>query len=141
MASPTRFTKIGAASQKAKIDLNGNERNRGDYYRQTIAVVLKVVASGAAQDTGIIVPKGAAVSVLLNITTAEATGVTKTIDVGLSGGTGAEFGNDLSVAATGVVLGLSAPLVSGNTVTYTLGSADYVELDAELVIEIIGSDE
>lgn len=140
MATPTRFTKIGAAGQKSKIDSNSNELNRGDYYRQTIAVVLPVVASAAAQDTGIIVPKGAAVSAYINITTAEATGLTKTIDVGLSGGSGSEFGSGLDVSATGVILGTASPLVSGATVTYTLGSADFVELDVELVVEIIGSD-
>ena len=141
MATPTRFTKIGAAGQKAKVNADDLLLNRGDYYRQTIAFVLPVVAASTEQSTGILVPAGAAVNVFLNITTAEVTGTTKTIDVGLLSGAGNEFVDDGSVAATGIVLGTASALTAGDEITYTLASANFAELDAEIVIEIIGTDE
>lgn len=141
MATPTRYTKIGAAGQKARVNANDLVLNRGDYYRQTIAFVIPIVALTTEQSTGILVPAGVAVNVFLNITTAEATGTTKTIDIGLLSGTGDEFVDGGSVAATGIVLGTASVLTAGDEITYTLPSANFAELDAEIVIELIGTDE
>ncbi len=142
MATPTRFTKLANAGQKNKINSAGLVSNAGDWFNRTEVFTIPVVASATAQDTGIILPAGVAVLAFIRVNTAEVTGTIKTIDIGLSGGTGAEFGNDLSVAATGVVLGeVNAILTQGDTITYTLGSANFAELDAEVIIQLTGSDE
>jgi hypothetical protein len=115
-------------------------------------------------DTGWDLPAKAIVhDVYLDVTVAEATGATKTIDVGTDG-TGSNDPNGwlagVSVAATGLVKGTllntgqtrgallavdedgSATLVpeidiasGGESVTWTPGSSDYAELVADIYIE------
>ncbi len=133
MANPSRFTKIGYTANKAM--------NTYEPYKQMISIPLPVVASGAEQTTTVTLPARAVVTnTVLNVITAEATGTTKTIDVGLDTAGAAVLGNDLSVAATGSKIGLTGVVADGDTVTYTLGSANYAELVAELIIEYIAAD-
>lgn len=137
-----------------------------------------VVAAATEQDTGWDLPATAMVmDVFLDITTAEATGATKTIDIGTDGSGSNDpdgFADAISVAATGLVrpqatvtTGSNETYYSANTrgvllsdflvgtdvdgdfgvyrekpdgtsggesITYTLGSNDYVELVANMII-------
>jgi len=84
-----------------------------EYFRQrgivsrVLRIPIPIVASTAVQDTGINLPAKALVrEVLLDVRTAEATGGTKTVDVGLlaseSGGDEDGFIDGISVSATGI---------------------------------------
>ena len=133
MASPTRYTKLGYVANKAM--------DAYEPFKQMISIPLPIVASAAEQVTTITLPARAVVTnTVLNVITAESTGLTKTIDVGLDTGGAAVLGNDLSVASTGSVVGLTGVVADGDTVSYTLGSNDYAELDAELIIEYIAAE-
>jgi hypothetical protein len=130
----TRYDAIGLSGRK------GTDNNSQDTRLKTYEIPLTVVASASAQDTGIPLPSGVAqaVSAYVRIVTAEATGVTKTIDVGVVGGSDTAFINAASVAATGYAGAPVTTAVSGGSanLSYTLGSADFVELDAVAVITL-----
>lgn len=128
---------------------------------------LTAPADGNETDTGVDLPSDAVVlGVMLNVITAEATGTTKTIDVGLlsseTNGDADGFLDGVSVSATGWVKGTL--LSTGQTlgallhvdesgagvlvpephiideavsVTYTAASADFAELVADLYIQMI----
>ena len=139
MAAPTRRSSIGLSGQPGKFS-NGNEFNRRDYAENNTAFVVKAVQSGAAQDTGIATADGVAVVAFVDIKTAEVTGTTKTIDVGFSGGSGDELIQGANVASTGVIPGnVNIKVAAGQTLTFTLGSADFQELDCDVVIKFIGA--
>jgi len=79
-------------------------------------------AATTSQDTGFDLPlKGIVLGVYVDVKTAEVTGGTKTLDVGLlateSGGDLDGFLNDVSVAATGVQIG-KATITSGASEDY-----------------------
>ena len=78
-----------------------------------------------------------AISAYLDVETEETTGTTKTVSVGLVGGTGAEFLSGESVAAAGPVGTPIGVAYSAANISYTLGSADFAELDATLVITLV----
>lgn len=132
-----------------------------DFYRFPIALV----DSTAEQDTGFDLPDdGIVLDVFLNVKTPEATGATKTVDVGLksgeAGGDTDGFLDGVSVAAGGIKKGTLAsggqtkgallradesgsgglvpePHVLNGTaksVVYALGSNDFAELDAEIIV-------
>jgi len=94
-----------------KKELFGREPNM-DY-----KVRLPLVASAAVQTTSLVIPVGALIYPYpwIEVLTAEATGTTKTVDVGISGGDEDGFLDGVSVAATGKILGRA---------TYTVGSND-----------------
>lgn len=142
---------------------------------------ITVVAAATEQDTGWDLPaKALVLDVFAYVTTAEATGGTKTVDIGTNGSGSDDpdgFADALSVASTGfvrpqaaVTAGGSETYFSANTrgvllsnyiagtnadgdfglyrekpdgtsggesVTYTLGSADFAELVADLYIVFI----
>jgi len=131
MATPkTRYDAIGTAGRK------GGESNTGysDPAIKTVVEPITIVASTAEQDTGFTFPSRAAViSAKINVRTEETTGTTKTVDVGITGDPDAILdGADVS-AATLVGSPLDAGL-SGTNLTYALGSADFAELDAEIIV-------
>lgn len=139
MAAPTRYNLLGM-SGKASVLSDGNEFNRGDYGETNTAFAVKAVQSGAAQDTGIPTAEGVGVVAFVDIKTAEVTGTTKTLDVGFSGGSGDELIQAANVAATGVIPGnVNIKVAAGQTLTFTLGSADFQELDCDVVIKFIGA--
>ncbi len=87
-----------------------------------VAVPITTALTGAEQDTGIDLPANAFVSeVLVNVKTAEVTGSTKTINVGIlsseSGGDADGFIAGLSVASTGLKRP-GATVTTGGTETY-----------------------
>ena len=134
MANPTRYTRLGIGDAPTAI------RNKGDYFIQTLTAPVTIVASTAAQTTTTQLPPRCLVeSVVLNVTTAESTGTTQTIDIGLSTGGAADLANDISVASTGFVAGLQNVVGDAAFLTYSLGSTDYAELEAEIVVKVIGS--
>jgi len=135
MANPTRFNRIGAAGQKK------STANRGDWFTQTFTFTPAVVASGTAQVTAVTLPTNCvSVSVTVNVLTAEATGTTKTLSVGFDGGSATALASVADVSAVALVAGTDNVIASGETLNYTLGSADFVELDCEVVIQVLASD-
>ena len=123
-----------------------------------------LAASTAEQDSGYdLLDDGIVLDVFLNVKTPEATGATKTLDVGLksgeSGGDTDGFLDGVSVAAAGMkkgtlasggqtkgallrvdegggVLVPEAHVLNGTakSVVYAFGSNDFAELDAEIVV-------
>lgn len=94
--------------------------------RYTKRVGITAPSDGSEQDTGFDLPSGAIVrDVFLDVGTAESTGTTKTIDVGLlsseSGGDADGFLDGISVASTGIVY---PTLDSGGQTLGALLSAD-----------------
>lgn len=139
MANPSRLDKIGISGKKNTANSLGIVSNESD-----VAMVVKtfkpeIVASTAAQDTGIEVLPGAGVVAYIKVNTPETTGTTKTLSVGLLGGAGTEFATTDSVAAAGrIATTPSDGLVdTAANLTYTLGSADFAELDCEVIILLI----
>ena len=138
MAAPTRFSKVGLQGRTSV------PTNTQDTFIHTVEFPITVVASGAAQDTGIAAPKNIqAMSAYLKIRTAEATGGTKTVSVGLIGASAAFLSaEDVSVAgAVGTPVALVRDNPTNANFSYVLGSADFVELDATAVITFVGSEE
>ena len=132
MASPTRYGKLG---------FTANKDNPREAYMQIGQVALPVVASAAEQTTTYVFPSRCViVGCYLDVETAEVTGLTKTLDVGLDTAGAAVLGNNLSTAATGSVLGLGGVVADGDTLTYTLGSADWVEFEGQIILDLIAQD-
>lgn len=122
---------------------------------------LPIVAAATAQDTGIVIPAGSIIkNVWIDVATKEDTGATQTVDIGVSGGDEDGFLKGVSVAAAGTVKGtlLSSGQTLGElmsvdeggtgelvpepyvcaaetTLCYTLGSADFAELVANVIVE------
>lgn len=124
-------------------------------------------ADGSEQDTGLDIPDNCIVTdVFLNVKTAEATGTTKTIDVGLlsgeSNGDADGFLVGADVSGTGIVQGtldsagqtLGALLTAdeggtgelvpephvknvAESVSFTAGSADFAELEADIYVVLL----
>jgi hypothetical protein len=89
--------------------------NMTEYWVQ---IPVATALTGSEQDTGIDLPANALVlDVLVNVTTAEATGATKTIDLGIlsseSGGDADGLIDGLSVASTGLKRPVAAITVGG----------------------------
>lgn len=135
---PTRYNSIGLSGRK------DSETNIVDSAIKTVEFPLTVVASGSAQDTGIAAPL-ASIQVLgsyIRINTAEVTGTTKTVSIGITGSNASiQSGTDVSAAGTaGTSVGAALSSSASTNFTYTLGSADFVELDATCVVTYIGAD-
>lgn len=134
--SHTRFTRLGVAGRK------DSANNSQDTYLQTFEFPVVAVASGAAQDTGVPVPTGTfqTVSAYLLINTAEVTGTTKTVTVGTTTAAGSILGAT-DVSATGPEgTPVQAATAGGGNFAYTLGSANFAELDAVCVVTLLCSD-
>jgi hypothetical protein len=139
---------------------------------------LTIVAAATSNDTAIVLPAKAIITnVWVDVTTQEATGGTKTVDIGISGGDEDGLLAGVSVAAAGIIKGaptittgsnevyfasttkgaLMASLTAGTdvatdvgtyyefddvtsggaTIAYTLGSDDFAELVANVIVEYI----
>lgn len=127
----TRLTTLGLSGRK------GTQFNQLDVKKAIFEVDLAVVASGAAQTTGILLPPSQILSAFVYVQSPEVTGTTKTVSVGFAGGAGTEVINAADVSATGITGSLANPANAplGTEITYTLGSADFAELKARVVIE------
>lgn len=140
MATPSRFTKIGLADRKSAT-------TQTDPFIQQFVAKLPIVASTAEQNTTITLPsKAQELSVSVNIITAEVTGTTKTVDIGIVGNPDiliddADVSNAGFVGKTGGAGESATPVdLSGATITYALGSNDFAELEAEVVVTVIGAE-
>ena len=137
MAAPTRYSKLGLSGRQ------GTSKNTQDSIMTTYEFPVKAVASASAQPVGIVAPKTVqAIGGYLKVNTAEVTGTTKTVSVGVVGAA-AQFFATMDVSSTGPV-GTPVTAVYNNSAgaefAYILGSADFAELDATMVIWVIGSD-
>jgi len=118
---------------------------------------IPIVALATVQTTTLVLDKYTKIhDVMLNVKTAEATGGTKTVDIGISGGDEDGFLDGASVASAGEIKGTLASggqtrgalirvdesgsgglvpevyvCAAATTICYTLGSNDFAELDAE----------
>ena len=139
MATPTRLTKFGIAGKAAKSNSLGILENASDTAVTVKTFKPNIVASTAAQDTGIQVLPGVGVVAYIKTTTPETTGTTKTLSIGTVGGVGTEFGSAEDVSAAGRAFTFpNDPIVStAVNLTYSLGSADFVELDCEVILLLI----
>ena len=106
------------------MDINGNVIENA-LTGQYVTVLAAQIVPGAASETETTynLPANAFLTdVFLNVLTAETTGATKTVEVGLysgeSGGNAAGFLNGVSVAATGLVKGAAVVTVGGSNTYY-----------------------
>jgi hypothetical protein len=132
--------------------------------RKIVSEAMPIVAAATANDfTSLVLPAGSVIEqVYVIVTTEESTGGTKTVDIGISGGDENGLLAAVSVAVAGTVKGTlvstgqtlgalmsvnedgSGALVpepyvcaAETTLCYTLGSDDFVELEAVCVVEYI----
>ena len=143
--SQSRLTSLGLEGSKGHKDSKSNSVNRKDTYIKTFEIPLTVVAANTAQNTGIFAGSRVVqvISAYIDVKTAEATGTTKTVSIGI-GGTANNVLNAASVAATGAVGTPLLPAITtttaNNQFTYTLGSANFAELDAVAVVTCLCQD-
>lgn len=143
--SQSRLNSLGLQGGKGNKDSKSNSSNGKDTYLKTFEFPITRVAATTAQNTGIYAGSRAVqvISAYLDITTAEATGTTKTISVGI-GGVGNNVLNGTSVAATGTVGTPVAAAIttttSNNQFTYTLASNNFAELVATCVVTCLCQD-
>lgn len=142
MSIASRLKSLGLAGRKGAL----NNQGVSDPYIQQFVIPVTLVASTAEQDTGFVMPvRASELHVGVNVITEEATGTFKTIDVGVVGSPDALI-DDGSVDAKGFIGATGgageqpSPVdLSGKTIAYALGSADFAELEAEIVITVIGA--
>jgi hypothetical protein len=124
----TRLNAVGLSGNKSKYDT----------VKAIIEIDLNIVASAAAQNTNVFLTYGQIISAWVYTKTPETTGAVKTVSVGIAGGSGTELINAGSVSGAGINGSTTIPLTTNlaDEITYTLGSADFAELDATLVLEV-----
>lgn len=129
--------------------------------RSWFRVRLPIVAAATANATALIFPAGSIIhhAPVIDVKTAEATGTTKTVDLGISGGDEDGFIDGLAVSATGVkrptladgantmgallevdesagdLVPTDYVCTAATTICYTLGSANFAELEAYALVE------
>jgi len=136
MTARTRYSAIGLAGKKE------SDNNSKDSFVKTFEFDINAIASGSEQDTGVAAPAGSIqlLSAYIEVATAEVTGTTKTVDVGIVGQP-AVFLNDASVAATGPSgTPVQAAISGGANFSFTLASANFAELVSKCVVTVIATD-
>lgn len=160
---PVRFYSGVALRPRSYVDASGNLRGvRSELAHREIVIPIKYSDGTSLVTTNFKLPATSLITAYprVFVRVAETTGATKTIKVGL-GATAAAIINGLSVATAGLVqptltnaavtLGTSLfvyggatstapvfePLIVSTTsaITWTPGSADYANLDADIIIE------
>ena len=119
------------------LGLSGNN-SKYDTAKAIIEIDLSIQASASPINSNIFLTYGQILSAWIYTKTPETTGAVKTVSVGIAGGTGAELINAGSVSSAGINGSTTIPLTTNlaDEITYTLGSADFAELDATLVLEV-----
>lgn len=120
----------------------GRKFNKLDSYIRTIDFEIEATANASQIDTGIKLPsRTQMINGYLEVETAEATGTTKTISIGVFGGSGSAFILDAdcsAVAPVGKVNNLEVQDTStNNTIGYTFGSGDWVEFKGKVTLTFI----
>lgn len=95
-----------------------------------------VQGTGDPQDTSVVIPADSVVDrVMLQVETAESTGTTKTVDIGVAGSVDS-LAADLDVSSTGIKLATpDSAFDSEDTITVHADSGDFAELEATLIVE------
>lgn len=138
MSTPTRLSKLGLSGRK-----QGTDNGASDPYLKQLVIPVTIAASTAQQSTGKFVPAGGAqfLSATINVSTAEASATTPTMDVGYDGTPDAILSN-VNVTSTGfqgaMTAGVNAP--GGTEIVYKFDSLDFAELSAEIILAYVGSD-
>lgn len=135
--SHTRFSAIGLAGA------NGTSVNKQDTFIKTFEFDIDAIASGSEQDTGVAAPAGIiqCISAYIDVATAEVTGTTKLVDVGIVGQP-AVFLNDADVSATGPVgTPVTAAIAGGANFSFTLSAGNFAELVSRCVVTVLATDE
>jgi hypothetical protein len=144
------------------VALDGFAVDAGINMRHARATIT-IAANTDPHDMALIVPAGSIIkNVWLRVATQEATGTTKTMDIGVSGGDEDGFLKGVSVAAAGTIKGtldsagqtlgelmcadedgagalVPEPYVctAATTLCYTLGSSNFAELVADVIVEYV----
>lgn len=137
----TRLRNLGLQGPFNRKDYSTESRNLADSYIVTVEFPITRVASTSAQNTGVFPsPKSKFVQVLsafVVTTTAEVTGTTKTVSIGI----GASGTNVVSAAPVDQVRATGSPLTSvinvnntNNFFTYTLGANNFAEFTGYAVV-------
>ncbi len=156
MAAPTRYPSgVSVANRGSNVTIEAP-------FKQLI-IPISFADGTTANDTGFQLPANSIIwpVVVVNVRALEATGTTKTIDIGLVTGSGQELTKGLSVASTGLVKasvlkgsitlgdsltvdsGVGADVATGAeigilttalNVNWTPGSADFAELEADIIL-------
>ena len=136
--SHSRFNSIGLSGRKA------GTYNVTDSRIKTIEIPVVASATASQIDTGVkINNKVQCISAFVVIDTAEATGTTKTLNVGVFGGTAAGFLSAVSCAATGVAgtpVSAAYDTSTNDTIGYTFGSADWAEFAGTIHLTLLVAD-
>ena len=119
------------------LGLSGNN-SKYDTVKAIIEIDLSIQTSASPINSNIFLNFGQILSAWIYTKTPESTGTVKTVSVGIAGGTGTELINAGSVSSAGINGSTTIPLTTNlaDEITYTLGSADFAELDATLVLEV-----
>jgi hypothetical protein len=119
------------------LGLSGNN-SKYDTVKAIIEIDLSIQASASPINSNIFLTYGQILSAWIYTKTPETTGAVKTVSVGIAGGTGTELINAGSVSSAGINGSTTIPLTTNlaDEITYTLGSADFAELEATLVLEV-----
>ena len=136
MTARTRYLALGLTGKQSSTD------NEQDSFIKTFEFNINAIASGAEQDTGIAAPSGIiqVISAYIDVGTAEVTGTTKTVDVGIVGQP-AVFLNDADVSATGPSgTPVTAAISGGANFSFTLASANFAELVSRCVVTVLATD-
>ncbi len=131
MSSPSRFSKVGLHGRK------GTLNNQTDTFLQTIEIPINAIADATAQDSGVPLPgpNSVLVSAVIQVDVAEVTAVTKTVEVGIVGGTGSELMTGVDLSAIGWFgTPVAAPINAPANISFTLAGSDFVELKAFAIL-------
>lgn len=128
----SRFNSIGVFGKK------GTSNNTSDPAITGLTIELPIVASASAQNTGVFLAPGQTINAFINVKAGEATGTTKTVSVGIAGGSGTEIIDAADVSSVAIAgTHTQTNIQLADEITYTLGSADFAELDAELILQVV----
>jgi len=134
--SHTRSNGQGHAGRK------GGKHNVLDSYIVTREFEIEATANASQIDTGIKLPaRTQMVNGFVEVETAEATGLTKTLNIGVFGGAATAFILDADCAAAGPVGKVNNLTVQdtsvNNTIGYTFGSGDWAEFKGKVTLTFV----
>lgn len=129
---PSRFNKVGTSGNR------GSDSNIVDSYNQTFEFEVAAQTGSLTFDTGIVLPAHVqAMSGMLIVDVAEATGLVKSLTVGIAGSTDAIMNTTPTIVAAtiGQPILIAFDNPPGGTLLITFGSDDWVEFAGRFIIE------
>lgn len=130
---PTRFNQVGTSGNR------GTAQNIVDSYNETFEFDVVAQTGLTTFDTGLVLPSQVqAISGMLIVDVAEATGTTTTLTVGFTGAAAALMSTtEASVLGTvGEANGIAFPNPTGLNLLVTFSASDWVEFVGRIIIEI-----